>query len=163
MAWLTGVIVGVVGVLLSCLISLWAATTWPSFNNKVLIIGGLLPLFGFISGFALVGKREGLWPLPNIGLRCLLGLITAVLCGVGMYLAFLMVSFTWARETLPPEKQSIIYMIFHPAEVPAVKVTSTRAGQAPTERDETWHVLTIICFAVGGFAGFAWSGRGASG
>jgi len=163
MAWLTGVIVGIVGVLLSCLMSLWAATTWPSFNNKLLIIGGLLPLFGFIAGFALVGKREGLWPLPNIGLRCLLGVITAVLSGVGTYLSFLMVAFTWYKDTLPLEKQSIDYMIFHPADVPAVKVQSTRTGQAPTERDETWHVLTIICFAVGGFAGFAWSGRGSSG
>lgn len=71
-------------------------------------------------------------------------------------------TYTWNRDRLPPEKQSIVYMIFHPTEVPAVKVQSSRTGQRATERDETWHLLTIICCAVGGIAGFLWSGRGSS-
>jgi len=163
MAWVAGLCFSVVGILVGSLISLVAAQHWPSFDNRLLILAGLMPLFGFILGFWLLGRREGLWPAPYVGMRALIGVICAVFSGIGMYLAFLMVTYTWNRDTLPPEKQSIVYMIFHPADVPAVKVQSSRTGQAPTERDETWHVLTLITVGVGGFAGFMWSGRGHAG
>lgn len=160
MAWVAGLCFSGVAILVGSLVSLLAAQHWPSFDNRLLIVAGLLPLFGFIAGFWLLGRRDGLWPAPNVGMRLAIGAVCAVFSGIGMYLAFLMVSYTWNRDTLPPEKQSIVHMIFHPGDVPPVKVQSSRTGQAPTERDESWHVLTIIAFAVAGFMGFMWSGRG---
>lgn len=90
MAWLAGICASVVGILVGSLISLLAAQNWPSFDNRILIVAGLLPLFGFIFGFWLVGKREGLWPATNVGTRIGIGAICAVVCAVGMYLSFLM-------------------------------------------------------------------------
>jgi hypothetical protein len=161
MAWITGVAGSLLGVALSCLVTLWAAKTWPSFDNRLLIVAGLLPLFGFIAGFAPVAKMQGDWPLSSQAPRVLLGFAAAVLSAVGMYLSFVMVSWTWNEGTLPPEKRSLVYLMLHPSEVPPLTVqTTNRGGGDGRTRDETWHVLTIIVFFVAGFAGYMWSGRG---
>ena len=116
---------------------------------------------GFIAGFAPVAKMQGDWPLSSQAPRVLLGFAAAVLSAVGMYLSFVMVSWSWNRGTLPPEKQSLVYLMLHPAEVPPLTVQTTNRGSGEGRtRDETWHVLTIIVFFVAGVAGYMWSGRG---
>jgi hypothetical protein len=162
MTWLTGLGGGVLGTLLGCLLTLWAANQWPSFDDRLLIFAGLMPLFGFMAGFVPVARMRGEWPPLVRGPRILMGFACGVLCAIGMYLAFLMVSYTWNKGTLPPEKQSIVYLMFHPADIPPVgKLEKNRAGQQQVQREETWHVMTIICFFVGGFIGYAWSRGGA--
>src|SRR6266581_262849 len=152
MSWLAGFSGGLFGVILGCVISMWAAKSWPSFDDRLLILAGLMPLFGFMAGFVPVAKMRGEWPPLVRGPRFVIGFGAAVLCAVGMYLSFLMVSYTWNKGMLPPEKQSLTYLIFHPGDIPPVaKVQEKPGGKQEAQRDETWHVLTIVCFFVGGF------------
>src|SRR5438105_10270976 len=49
MSWITGLGGGVLGLVLGCLMSLWAANQWASFDDRLLILAGLMPLFGFMA------------------------------------------------------------------------------------------------------------------
>jgi hypothetical protein len=117
----------------------------------------MLPGVGVLAGFALVARRCGWWPLPTQGPRLVLGLVAGLLGSLAVYLSFVLVSYTWNKDALPPDRQSVSYLVFHPAEVPPLTVRTTKRGQAPTEREDTWHLLTLFGFFIGGGITYLWA------
>jgi len=156
MAWITGLLGSLFGLALGLFGTLWAAKNGP-FNNRFLIFAGLLPVVGFMYGFKQVARMRGQWPVPRLAPRLALALTCAVLGAVGMYLSFVTLSSTWNHDTLPPEKQSLVYLIFHPSEVPPVAFQNNPKSYY---RPSTWPLSTILTSCLAGFAGYMWSRRG---
>jgi hypothetical protein len=155
MPWIMGLAGSVLGIGLGCL---WAANRSPPLANGLLLIFGVLPLFGFIAGFAPVARRQGACPVQTQARRLLVGMATAVMCAVGAYLSFVMASYACNKGKLPPSKQSVIYLIQHPNEVPELTVLAKYPRLNPPH-EETWHSCTFAAFFIGGIFsyGFCWA------
>jgi hypothetical protein len=155
MPWITGLACGVLGIGLGCH---WAANQSPPLANGLLSIYGVLPLFGFIAGFAPVPRWQGAWPVQTQARRLLVGMVTAVMCAVGAYLSFVMASYTCNKDKLPSSKQSVIYLIQHPDEVLELTVLAKYPRLNPPH-EESWHVCTFAAIFIGGIFGygFCWA------
>src|SRR5262245_41739982 len=118
MFWITGLVGSLLGVALGSLVTLWAATRFNSLPTFLLTTAAILPLFGFLAGAIPVAKRREQWPGEGGTPALLVGMATGLSCALGAYLSFVMVSYTWNKDTLPPGRRSMVELIAHPEDVP---------------------------------------------
>ena len=139
----------------------WAAHQWSSFSDQVLFATWVFPLMLYFLAFWLVARQSGEWPVEDRIVRVLNGGILAVECAVLGYLSFVLVSHTWNEPALPPEKASIVYLVFHPADIPDLKEIKQEPGKPPRETSVSWFKGVFIGFLVGGLCGYVYSmGKG---
>jgi len=151
--WLAGIGLGGLGLLLGVSAVYWAASQGNEFSTRWFLIPFFLPLLGFVLGFIHV---DNFWPIKRITTRLLFCAVPAFLCALAMCLSNLMVSFTWNRGFLPPEKASLAYLVFHPDEVPPLKIRETQpfAFSSFVKESSPWYQQFLAVFLVAGIFAF---------
>ena len=156
------VLASLIGAIITVAMTGFLVNRYPEIDSAwFLSAPAFAPAGAFLGGLIIFGWRAGIWPLPSRGLRLLATFIVACLGGVTAYLSFAMVSYSWYAERLPPEKQSYVYLVFHPSEIPEVtELVDDYDRDTPTrEFKVSWRPATVGAFFLAGFIVFAWSGR----
>jgi hypothetical protein len=134
---------GVAGVVVGCLIVVFAVSRWTELSAHWLNGTMVLPVLGLLGGMKLAqGDPEGTRRLRNA-----LTPIAGVLGGVGNHLAFVITARTWYADQIALDQQGFLYQVFHPGVLPQFSVD--RVAQP-------WFLFTGIGIVAGACV-FWWS------
>lgn len=151
--WTMGIICGLATNTLTLLLAWLVASEWRAFDIRLVFLFGIAPFFFFLYGYSRLARRRDAWPVESQSGRVWLSALAATMFALGTYLSFLMVSYSWHKERLPPEKQDTIYLVLHPDAIPDLRIENGRRRNG-RERTQSWTFVTIAAFGVGGFIGY---------
>ena len=99
----------------------WVAKQSTNLPDFVVYGVWVAPFLAFLLAYYILAKWSGEWPVDYRGVRLTISGIVAVQGALVGYLSYVLVSFAWHEERLPPEKASLVYLVFHPTEVPPLR------------------------------------------
>lgn len=139
---LRSLVLGFIGMAIGCGIAWWVASTWTEINVWWVLLGPALSVLGLERGLSLSDTKDESY---RTRLRVLLALTAAMVCAVGNYLTFVILSRTWYANEIPTEHQEFLYQLLHPSVLPSFGETG-----ADGQFEETTWMMYLFFGLIGG-------------